>query len=136
MWSTFTRNALFFALTTSSSTAFVTVARPTSSHFAHRLHSSSSSSSSTNTADTPAVLPDFADKQDYLKYMETVSRLPRGFAAGTADGKFVSEEAPAMGNLPIRGTVIYLTEGATENWAAVFTSNRVRRTSWVPVLGV
>jgi hypothetical protein len=31
-----------------------------------------------------------------------------------------------LGNLPIRATVLYLTEGPTENWAAVFTSNKVR----------
>jgi N-acetylglutamate synthase/N-acetylornithine aminotransferase len=36
----------------------------------------------------------------------------------------VSQEAPAMGKLPISGTVIHLTEGPTENWAAVFTKNK------------
>jgi len=58
--------------------------------------------------------------------MKTVSTLPQGFAVGTADGTFVSEEAPALGDLPIRGTIIHLTDGPTENWAAVFTQNRVR----------
>ena len=76
-------------------------------------------------ADTPEILPDFASKDEYLQYMETVSALPKGFATGTADGKFVSEEAPALGNLPIRGSVIHLTEGATDSWAAVFTKNKV-----------
>jgi hypothetical protein len=58
--------------------------------------------------------------------MESVAGLPKGFATGTADGTFISKEAPGMGNLKIRGTVIYLTEGPTTNWAAVFTSNKVR----------
>ena len=52
-------------------------------------------------------------------------KLPSGFAVGTAKGTFVSAEAPAMGNLPIRATVIHLTEGPTDSWAAVFTSNKV-----------
>jgi hypothetical protein len=38
---------------------------------------------------------------------------------------FVSEEAPLLGNLPIKATVIHLTKGASDNWAAVFTKNRV-----------
>lgn len=83
-------------------------------------------SSTAASTDTPEVLPDFKDKESYLAYMETVSGLPKGFASGTATGKFVSAEAPAMGPLPIRATVIYLTEGPTDNWAAVFTKNRVR----------
>ena len=76
--------------------------------------------------DTPVQLPDFTDKESYLAYMESVASLPQGFATGTADGKFVSVEAPGMGPLPIRGTVIHLTEGPTESWAAVFTKNKVR----------
>lgn len=83
-------------------------------------------SSTAASTDTPEVLPDFKDKESYLAYMETVSGLPKGFASGTANGKFVSVEAPALGPLPIRATVIYLTEGPTDNWAAVFTKNRVR----------
>jgi hypothetical protein len=31
-----------------------------------------------------------------------------------------------LGKLKIRATVIHLTEGPTENWAACFTSNKVR----------
>jgi hypothetical protein len=72
------------------------------------------------------TLPDFTSKQDYMKYMETVSALPKGFATGTGEGKFIPVEAPAMGELPVRGTVIHLTEGATDSWAAVFTKNKVR----------
>jgi hypothetical protein len=64
-----------------------------------------------------------------MEYMRTVAALPSGFAVGTADGTFVSAEAPSMGNLPIRATVIYLTEGPTPNWAAVFTKNKVRRSN-------
>jgi glutamate N-acetyltransferase/amino-acid N-acetyltransferase len=74
--------------------------------------------------DTPEVLPDFENKDAYMKYMEGVSGLPKGFATGTAKGTFVPVEAPALGNLPIKGTVIQLTEGPSDNWAAVFTSNK------------
>lgn len=77
--------------------------------------------------DTDLVLPEFANAEEYLAYMEQASSLPKGFAIGTANGEFVSVEAPALGKLKIRGTVIYLTEGATDNWAAVFTSNKVCR---------
>lgn len=74
--------------------------------------------------DTPVTLPEFKNKEEYLKFMEGKAALPQGFATGTAKGTFVSVEAPAMGNLPIRGTVIQLTDGPTDNWAAVFTSNK------------
>lgn len=58
--------------------------------------------------------------------MQAAGKLPAGFAVGTASGEFVSVEAPAMGKLPIKATVIHLTEGPTDSWAAVFTSNKVR----------
>jgi hypothetical protein len=83
--------------------------------------------SSVTAQDTPVTLPAFDNLQEYLDYLKTVSKLPKGFAIGTADGTFVSEEAPALGELKIRGTVIHLTEGPTNNWAAVFTKNRVRK---------
>jgi hypothetical protein len=75
--------------------------------------------------DTPEILPSFASQEEYLAYMEQVAALPKGFATGTAGGKFVSVEAPGLGPLPIRATVIVLTEGPTEHWAAVFTKNKV-----------
>jgi hypothetical protein len=75
--------------------------------------------------DTDSTLPDFATKEEYESYMMAAGKLPSGFAVGTAKGTFVSAEAPAMGNLPIRATVIHLTEGPTDSWAAVFTSNKV-----------
>ena len=75
--------------------------------------------------DTPEVLPDFSSAEEYTTYLETKAALPKGFATGTGAGKFVSVEAPALGKLPIRATVIQLTEGPTDNWAAVFTSNMV-----------
>ena len=87
--------------------------------------SSLPASSLAMTKDTPETLPDFENAEEYLKYMEEFSTLPKGFATGTADGKFVSYEAPSMGKLAIRGTVIHLTEGPSENWAACFTSNKV-----------
>jgi hypothetical protein len=76
-------------------------------------------------ADTPAILPEFSSQQDYIDYLESASSLPQGFATGSADGTFISVEAPNMGELKIRGTIIALTDGPTDNWAAVFTSNKV-----------
>ena len=114
------RIALSLLTLVSSSLAFVPPQRTTAS-----VGSLLASTTST-TADTPEVLPEFADKDAYLAYMEGVAALPKGFASGTANGKFVSVEAPALGPLGIRATVIYLTEGPTDNWAAVFTKNKVR----------
>jgi hypothetical protein len=76
-------------------------------------------------SDTPAVLPEFSSQQDYIDYLESASALPKGFATGSADGTFISVEAPNMGELKIRGTIIALTDEPTDNWAAVFTSNKV-----------
>lgn len=97
----------------STSFAFSTFAKP-----------STRSSAVFASQDTPGDLPEFESAADYLDYMETVSSLPRGFGVGTADGSFVSVEAPNLGQLGIRGTVIQLTEGPTESWAACFTSNK------------
>ena len=80
----------------------------------------------TNEGDTDLVLPSFETKEDYTAYLLKAGKLPGGFAVGTAKGSFVSVEAPAIGPLPIKATVIHLTEGPAESWAAVFTSNRVR----------
>uniref|UniRef100_A0A7S0TDK7 Arginine biosynthesis bifunctional protein ArgJ, mitochondrial n=1 Tax=Pseudo-nitzschia delicatissima TaxID=44447 RepID=A0A7S0TDK7_9STRA len=77
-----------------------------------------------SSADTPETLPEFASDDEYLDYMKSVSQLPKGFATGTSDGTFISVEAPGLGNLKIRATVIQLTEGPTDNWAACFTSNK------------
>mmetsp|Transcript_12609 Transcript_12609/g.19423 ORF Transcript_12609/g.19423 Transcript_12609/m.19423 type:complete len:488 (+) Transcript_12609:23-1486(+) len=74
--------------------------------------------------DTDLILPSFSTKEDYIAYLKKAGSLPDGFALGTAQGTFVSVEAPAMGPLPIKATVIHLTEGPTDSWAAVFTSNR------------
>ena len=75
--------------------------------------------------DTDTILPSFDTKEEYTSYLKAAGKLPSGFAVGTAIGKFVSVEAPAMGELPIKATVIHLTEGPTDSWAAVFTSNKV-----------
>jgi hypothetical protein len=109
---------LVVALTSSSFASALTTTTTTSRRAWTRLFSST-------ITDTPAILPDFETKEAYLEYMESVSALPKGFATGTAKGTFVSVEAPSMGDLPIRGTVIHLTEGSTENWAAVYTKNKV-----------
>lgn len=74
--------------------------------------------------DTDTVLPSFSTKEEYTSYLNAAGKLPSGFAIGTATGGFVSVEAPAMGELPIKATVIHLTEGPTDSWAAVFTSNK------------
>eukprot|EP00934_Nitzschia_sp_Nitz4_P005805 Nitzschia sp. Nitz4//scaffold6_size259037//188375//189953//NITZ4_001100-RA/size259037-augustus-gene-0.299-mRNA-1//1//CDS//3329556971//5795//frame0 len=75
-------------------------------------------------ASTPKDFPEFADESAYISYLENYAALPKGFATGTADGTFVSAEAPSLGNLKIRATVIHLPEGPTDNWAACFTSNK------------
>lgn len=116
--------ALLFAITTGTSTAFVpSLARR--SYAINRHISGQSHLWNAASQDTPVELPEFASQGDYLEYLEKVSALPKGFAAGSADGKFVSVEAPSMGALPIRATIITLTEGATDSWAAVFTTNKV-----------
>mmetsp|Transcript_40415 Transcript_40415/g.84561 ORF Transcript_40415/g.84561 Transcript_40415/m.84561 type:complete len:256 (+) Transcript_40415:133-900(+) len=74
--------------------------------------------------DTDPILPSFSTKEEYTSYLKAAGALPSGFAVGTATGNFVSVEAPAMGKLPIKATVIHLTEGPTDSWAAVFTSNK------------
>ena len=75
--------------------------------------------------DTASELPSFETKEEYEQYLKDASTLPKGFATGSAIGKFIPEEAPMKGYLPIKGTVIYLTSGPTNNWAAVFTQNKV-----------
>lgn len=74
--------------------------------------------------DTPGELPSFETKEEYESYLKEASALPKGFATGSAIGSFVPEEAPSMGALPIKGTIIHLTDGPSENWAAVFTQNK------------
>lgn len=74
--------------------------------------------------DTDLELPEFSSLDDYLSYLESKSKLPLGFAVGTGNGSFISEEAPALGKLPIRATILHLTDGPTNNWAACFTQNR------------
>lgn len=76
--------------------------------------------------DTPVDLPEFNNAEEYLEFMNSVASLPKGFATGAAGGTFISKEAPNLGKLPIRGTVIQLTKGPTDSWAACFTSNMVR----------
>lgn len=116
---------LFLVMTTSSTAA--AFAQPGSSSRPSAAAAAATGITKLHAAqDTPDTLPDFTSQQEYLDYMEGVSALPKGFATGTASGTFISKEAPSMGKLPIKGTVIYLTEGPTDNWAAVFTKNKVR----------
>ncbi len=74
--------------------------------------------------DTAKNLPPFASKEEYLNYITEASALPKGFSTGSAVGSFVPEEAPSMGSLPIKATIIHLDE-PTDSWAAVFTQNKV-----------
>ena len=75
--------------------------------------------------DTDLELPTFVSRDDYFGYLAERSGLPQGFQTGVASGHFQSVEAPGLGFLPIRATVVYLPDGPTESWAACFTSNRV-----------
>ncbi len=76
--------------------------------------------------DTDEELPSFETKEEYTQYLMDASALPKGFMVGSAIGSFIPEEAPSMGSLPIKGTIIHLTDGPTDSWAATFTQNKVR----------
>ena len=75
--------------------------------------------------DTASTLPPFSTKEEYLDYIMEASALPKGFSVGSATGSFIPEEAPGMGSLPIKATLIHLTDGPTDQWAATFTQNKV-----------
>lgn len=83
-------------------------------------------SSTAHRAVTTTSLPEFSSKEEYMQFISKneVSALPKGFSCGSAKGSFVSVEAPLMGSLPIKATVVYLDE-PTESWAACFTKNKV-----------
>jgi hypothetical protein len=100
--------------------------------FSSRIHPSQASRTSLQAnsgLDTDLVLPSFSTKDEYTGYLQKAGSLPQGFAVGTAKGTFVSVEAPALGPLPIKATVIHLTEGPSDSWGAVFTGNRVSASS-------
>jgi hypothetical protein len=119
------------ATTTTTTSAFVlgSIHRPTTISPFHTAAAESSDAVTTTTntlvGDTPTVLPSFHNKEEYMTYMEQVAALPLGFATGTANGQFISVEAPSMGPLPIRATIIHVTNGPTDSWAAVYTKNKV-----------
>ena len=75
--------------------------------------------------DTLSELPTFETKDEYEEYLMGASSLPQGFQTGSAIGEFVPEEAPSMGSLAIKGTIIHLTDGPSDSWAACFTQNKV-----------
>lgn len=75
------------------------------------------------TVDENSELPPFSSKEEYLSFLESQGELPLGFKCGDANGTFVPVEAPSMGSLPIKATVVVLDE-PTDNWAAVFTKNK------------
>lgn len=90
----------------------------------NRLASPSTGALNLNSKDTDETLPSFYSREEYFQYLSERSGLPQGFSTGISSGSFVSVEAPNMGPLPIRGTVVYLDE-PTDMWAATFTSNKV-----------
>lgn len=61
--------------------------------------------------DTPEILPEFADRKEYMEYMETVSALPEGFAVGTAKGV----SASLNGMESINFSIIALTTHSFED---------------------
>lgn len=83
----------------------------------------SSKTGNENDTDNP-ILPEFDSLESYISYLEPRSALPKGFQVASAWTKFIPAEAPVMGPLPIRSTIIYLPEGPTTSWTAVFTKNR------------
>lgn len=78
---------------------------------------------STSSKTEVTKLPEFASKEDYITFIESQAALPQGFSIGTAKGTFVPVEAPMLGNLPIKATVVKFDE-PTESWAACFTKNK------------
>mmetsp|Transcript_21078 Transcript_21078/g.31307 ORF Transcript_21078/g.31307 Transcript_21078/m.31307 type:complete len:503 (-) Transcript_21078:103-1611(-) len=115
------------ALSTFSPTASITAfsSKYTAFHNAkHKLHKQQRTIFYSSEYDTAETLPSFETKEEYLDYLSERSSLPKGFAIGTGAGEFIPEEAPMMGKLSIRATVIHLKDGPTNNWAAVFTKNK------------
>lgn len=86
--------------------------------------SSPMSSGMEQDSDTLLHLPEFTSKEEYIQYLSLHAALPQGFQCGSASGKFVAVEAPMLGPLNIKATVVYLNE-PTRNWAACFTKNKV-----------
>jgi len=84
---------------------------------------STETKSTADTSDT-TPLPSFENRQQYVDYLSTLSDLPKGFSIGTGSGTFIPVEAPAMGDLPIKATVVYLPDGPTSIWTAIFTKNK------------
>mmetsp|Transcript_103884 Transcript_103884/g.334812 ORF Transcript_103884/g.334812 Transcript_103884/m.334812 type:complete len:536 (-) Transcript_103884:613-2220(-) len=64
----------------------------------------------------------YSSEELYIAYLESISKLPAGFRIGTANLRFVPPEAPKLGELPMRLTVIAADEPSA-TYAAVFTQN-------------
>ena len=75
--------------------------------------------------DTDESLPSFFSREEYHRYLAETSGLPQGFQIGVASGQFQAVEAPNLGYLDIRATVISLIDGPSNTWAACFTKNKV-----------
>ena len=121
-WYSSTLLFILSMVVTARSSAFIVSLSP---FVTTKSSTTTTSTSMASSVDTPEKLPEFSTAEEYLDYIKSASKLPKGFATGTADGSFIAVEAPGLGNLKIRATVIQLTGGPTENWAACFTSNKV-----------
>mmetsp|Transcript_43035 Transcript_43035/g.84587 ORF Transcript_43035/g.84587 Transcript_43035/m.84587 type:complete len:495 (-) Transcript_43035:91-1575(-) len=82
-----------------------------------------SSTDSENALATDPVLPPFGSRQEFESYLQARATLPAGFRCGSAPGRFIPVEAPAMGALKIQCTLVAL-DVPTDVWGAVFTRNR------------
>ena len=70
---------------------------------------------------SPSDETTFADQGSYIKYLESVAALPRGFRVGATQFQFNPIEVDKT--LPMNLTLI-MTEEPTASFAAMFTSNK------------
>merc|ERR1740139_81274 len=76
------------------------------------------------TQSSDAVFPEFSSLSSYTEHLSQLCSLPKGFSIGKSEGKFIAVEAPSLGELPINLNIVYLPDGPTRDWSAVFTSNK------------
>lgn len=70
---------------------------------------------------TAKDLTGFPNQPSYLKYLESISKLPAGFSVGAARFNFKPFEVDKT--LPMNLTII-MTDKPTDSFAAMFTSNK------------
>jgi hypothetical protein len=79
------------------------------------------SSSAQHMATSSAAPDGFANQQEYLTYLASVSALPQGFSVGTS--RFMFQPFEVQKTLPMNVTVIVADKPST-SFAAMFTSNQ------------